>query len=105
MGWVNVGAIPISDEWQFTSLIDNSVEWIRVRHTLNSAPVFINYGYIAQVDNYRDFTSFRRIYPRSNNTVLRMPSPPSFTSRRLCFKKRRGVMSQFFWLVNIDVWV
>lgn len=105
MGWVSVATIPISDKWQFTSLIDSSVEWIRVRHTLNSEPLFINYGYIAQADNHQDFANFRRIYPGKQNIVLQMTKPPSFTSRRLCVRKRRGVKSQFFWLVNIDVWV
>ncbi|WP_414550506.1 hypothetical protein [Anabaena sp. CCY 0017] len=105
MGWVNVAAIPISDDWQFTYLIDSSVEWIRVRNILNSDPLFINYGYIAQVDNYQDFADFSRIYPVENNTVLEMKKPLPFSSRRFGVRKRAGVKSQFFWIVEIDVWV
>ncbi|WP_206757918.1 hypothetical protein, partial [Anabaena cylindrica] len=97
-------AIPISDKWQFTSSIDESVEWIRVRHTLNSDPLFINYGYITQVDSYQDFANFQRIYPTENNTVLEMKPPPSFTNRRIGVKKINRVKSQFLWIVNIDAW-
>jgi hypothetical protein len=105
MGWVNIATIPISEQWQYTALIDASVEWIRIRHTLNSDPLFINYGYITQADNFKDFADFRRIYPTENNTVIEFKKPPSFNSRRIAIKKRNGVKSNFFWLVNVDVWV
>lgn len=105
MGWVNIAAIPISEQWQFTAPISDVVQSVRIRNTLNSEPLFINNGIIAQVDNFKDFANFRRIYPSKDNLVIEFIKPQAFKDRRIAVRKNSRVKSKFLWIVNIDAWI
>lgn len=103
MGWNNLAAISVTEKWQFSSPLDVSIDWIRVRHNLFNAVIPFNlYGYIAQVDNYQDFADSRRIYP-TNNVVLNFKKPVPFTNRMIGVK-RKFIKTNFPWVIYIDVW-
>lgn len=102
MGWVNIAAIPIKPEWQFTTSINSTVEWVRLRHSIND-PSFV-YGHLAQVDEMRDFYDLKRIYPYEPR-IYKIISPPFFTSRRLAVRMQQPKYTQLLWMVQIDIWV
>lgn len=107
MGWINIAAIPISQEWQFTSPINDLVQSVRVRNGLglNFEPIFNNYGFISQVDNFKDFANYRRIYPTKDNVVIEFIKPIAFKSRRIAVRLNNRIRTKISWIVNIDVWI
>lgn len=102
MGWVNIAAIPNKKEWQFTTTIDVSVEWVRLRHTINDPSLV--YGHIAQVDGMTDFYGVRRIYPYDAG-VYRIIPPPMFASRRLAVRMTKPQYTQLLWMVKVDIYI
>ncbi|MBD2571351.1 hypothetical protein [Anabaena lutea] len=104
MGWVNISAIPISKKWQFSELLDPSVEWVRIRHSL-SEPSTFTYGQFAQVDNFLNFYDKRRIYPQSENEIFKIVAPPMFSSRRIGIRKTSKEYSSLTWTAYIDIYV
>jgi len=102
MGWVNIAAIPLKDEWQFTTTINSTIEWVRVRHDIND-PSFV-YGHLAQVNGMSDFYGMRRIYPFDTG-VYRMISPPMFDSRRLSLRMTVPKYTQLLWIARVDVYI
>jgi hypothetical protein len=105
MGWVNISAIPVSKKWQFSEPLDESVEWLRIRHQMSSEPSTFTYGQIAQVDNFSDFYDTRRIYPKLENDVFKIVVPPMFESTRIGIRRTSKEYTKLTWIAYIDIYV
>jgi len=105
MQWVNISAISVSSKWQFSQVLDPSVEWVRIRHYLSSEPPIFTRGLFAQADNFLNFYDKRRIYPQSENDTFKIVAPPMFTSRRIAIRKTSREYTSLTWTAYIDIYV
>ena len=107
MGWQTVSTIQVTDSWQFTAPVEESI--FRLKHSLLGTAHSFMSGWVCQANftnEQVEVYQLKKAYPSKEFVILEFVSPACFSERRIGIKKHKSrEINNLQWIVEIDVWV